>query len=92
MVSTSFPREILVHESTELGCCWGGRFGIRITTSTNVEDDDENENRANDIEIALARPKQTRLRRRPEHSVQLPPLPAGSIDNKQRNESGRSRR
>lgn len=88
MVSTSFPREILVHESTELG----GRFGIRITTSTNVEDDDENENRANDIEIALARPKQTRLRRRPEHSVQLPPLPAGSIDNKQRNESGRSRR
>ena len=66
MVSTSFPREILVHESTELGCCWGGRFGIRITTSTNVEDHDENENRANDIEIALARPKQTRLRRRPE--------------------------
>lgn len=44
----------------------GGRFGIRITTSTNVEDHDENENRANDIEIALARPKQTRLRRRPE--------------------------
>jgi hypothetical protein len=56
----------------------------RTTTRATIE-----QKRANDIEIALARPKQTRLRRRPEHSVQLPPLPAGSIDNKQRNESGR---
>jgi hypothetical protein len=68
MVSTSFPREILVHESTELGCWEVVSVSesrrpptSRTTTRARIE-----QKQANDIEIALARPKQTRLRRRPE--------------------------
>ena len=70
MVSTSFPREILVHESTELGCWEVVSVSesrrpptSRTTTRARIE-----QKRANDIEIALARPKQTRLRRRPEQA------------------------